>query len=67
MSLVVELGLSLKDFLPHARAHLINQDGRPAAVVSDRLYQKLKDHADKNRISITDAIERLRAEIHAAP
>ena len=65
MSLIAELGLSLKDSLPQARAHLINQDGRPAAVVSDQLYQKLNDYADKNQMSINTALERLRAEIHA--
>ena len=67
MSLVAQLGLSLKDFLPQARAHLINQDGRPAAIVSDQFYQKLKDYADKNHMSINAALERLRAEVHAAP
>ena len=65
MSLVEELGVSLRDFLPPARAHLISHDGHPVAIVSERLYQKLQDYANKNRIPIREVLERLRTEIHA--
>jgi len=67
MSLVEELGISLKDFLPPARSHLINHDGLPVAVVSERLYQKLKDYGEKNKVTIRSVIDKLRAEIYAAP
>jgi hypothetical protein len=67
MSLVEELSVSLKDFLPPARSHLINHEGHPVAVVSDRLYQKLSDYAEKNRMTIRAVIDKLRAEIYAAP
>lgn len=67
MSLVEELSVSLKDFLPPARSHLINHDGLPVAVVSERLYQKLKDYAEKNKMPIRAVIDKLRGEIHAVP
>jgi hypothetical protein len=64
MSLVEELGISLKDFLPAARSHLINHEGLPVAVVSERLYQALKNRAAKDIVTIRAVIDKLRTEIH---
>jgi hypothetical protein len=66
MSLVEELGVSLKDFLPQTSAHLMSYDGLPVAVVSTRLYQRLKEYAEAHHMPLKLLLQRLRDEIHAA-
>jgi hypothetical protein len=66
MSLVEELGVSLKDFLPQEGAHIIHHEGCPAALVSNRLYRRLKDYASSNQVPLAAVVAQPRRDVHEA-
>jgi hypothetical protein len=61
MSLIEELQVSLKDFLPGTR--LVTGNIGPIAMVSDRLFLKLQTYSRLRGISVAAAIEQLRDEV----
>ena len=61
-SMAQQLNVSISDFLPKDGAHLMRLS-TGWAVVSTRLRDALGDYANARRISLTEALERLRDEI----
>ena len=69
MSLLKELEVTLKDFLPELSDGMVITDPRrgTAVAVSGRLYSRLKAYADQHQFSLQAVVERLRAEVHKDP
>ena len=65
MLLVDELNITLRDFLPeHGDMCVITEGGRTSAIVSRRLYRKLRDYADAQNMTVAAALARLRDQVH---
>ena len=63
--MVEELGVTLHDFMPIS-GHLIRISSG-TVVISPRLQNRLRDYAARRRISLVQALERLRDEVQKAP
>ena len=61
-SMLEELGVSLRDFLPQDGGHLIRVSGGPV-VISKRLLNALRSYAARRGITLMLALDRLRDEI----
>ncbi|MEO8630967.1 MAG: hypothetical protein ABI612_23145 [Betaproteobacteria bacterium] len=61
-SMLQELGVSLRDFLPQDGGHLIRVSGGPV-VISTRLLNALRSYAAHRGITLMLALDRLRDEI----
>jgi hypothetical protein len=61
-SLAQQLEVTIQDFLPKDGAHLVRLS-TGWAVISTRLHGALGDYANTRRISLTEALERLRDEL----
>ena len=67
MSIVDELDVSLKDFLPErATVSMAIVEEGLQYVVSQRLHLALKEYAKRNGIPLTVALQLLRSEVHAS-
>lgn len=65
MSMVMELGVTLRDFMPLTEPRLVAA-GRsgPKCIISDRLLAALKIYAAQQGISIPAALRQLQDEVH---
>jgi hypothetical protein len=64
MSLVEELHVSLKDFLPEKGVTVTYGEGPAVTIVSLRLHQELKRYAETNCLSLGAVIAQLHHEVH---
>ncbi len=69
MSLVNQFKITLKDLFPNqSDEKLIADHARgTTTIVSNRLYAKIKSHADNNQLPLGDVVEQLRKEINQKP
>jgi hypothetical protein len=63
MSMVKELSVSLKDFLPEAARQVQLKSGLSTAI-STRLCDALSGYSEKHAIPLSEALARLQHEIH---
>ena len=66
MPLTDGLHITLKDLMPaRSDGMMITDRGRgTTTVVSNRLYARLRAHADENKVPLDGLVEQLRQEIH---
>lgn len=65
MPLVKKLEITIKDFLPQeGDMCVITQNGRTIAVVTRRLYRKLRDYASEKNLPVVAAFIELRDHVH---
>jgi hypothetical protein len=65
MPLIDELEISMKDLMPTERpVRLINDPRGPVAIISARLFSRLRDYADSHHTPLSHVVEQLRDEIH---
>jgi len=62
-SLMRELKVRLKDFLPMEGGHLMRLPGS-SIVISTRLRNALREYSQRHGITLLEALERLRDEVH---
>jgi hypothetical protein len=65
MPLMDELQISLKDLMAAERPVRLIADRRgPVAIISDRLFARLRNYADSHHTPMSSVVEQLRDEIH---
>ena len=64
MSLINDLDISLKDFLPEHPGRIVADSTGPIAFVSVQLFARLREHAVLRGMSVSSVVHQVRDEIH---